>query len=133
MLLRACDGLVAFHGNQMAGIAPVPFSNHVKCVSCATLSTEHPQSSVLRFVGGGVSKEHYTSLQPHHWVTMLTCSSNNLSMLSSVFKRLRCVQRSDWRLAFRFLHESKSINVRFLSFCFDCFLGHGNSAQDLPP
>lgn len=135
MLLRARYGLVAFHGNQTAGIAPIPFSDHLKCVSCATLSTEHPQSSVLRFVGGvgGVSKEHYTSLEPHHWVTMLTCSSNNLSMLSSVFKRLTCVQRSDWRLAFRSLHESKSINVSFLSFCFVCFLGHGNSAQDLPP
>ncbi len=104
----------------MAGIAPAPFSNHLKRVSCATLSTEHPQSSVLRFVGGGVSKEHYSSLQPHHWVTMLTCSSNNLSMLSGVFKRLRCVQRSDWRLAFRFLRESKLINVKkncFVLFC----------------
>lgn len=118
-LLHAHDRLVAFLENQMAGIAPVPFLNHHRRVSYATLSTEHPQSSVLRFVRGvgGVSKEHYSSLQPHHSVTMLTCSSNNLSMRSGVFKRLRCVQRSDWRLAFRFLHESKLINVSFFFFC----------------
>lgn len=118
-LLRARDGLVAFHGNQAAGIASAPFSNHLTRFSCAPLSTEHPQSNALRWGGwgdGAFSKEHYTSLQPHHRVTMLTCSSNNLSTLSNVFRRLRCVQRSDWGLAFRSLHESKLINASFFFF-----------------
>ncbi len=97
-------------------------------------NTHNPVFYGLSGGARGVSKEHYSSLQPHHWVTMLTCSSNDLSMLSGVFKRLRCVQRSDWRLAFRFLHESKLINVSFFFVvCFVCFLGHCNSAQDLPP
>ncbi len=74
MLLRACDGLVAFHGNQMAGIAPVPFSNHVKCVSCATLSTEHPQSSVLRFVGGVGGGSLKNIIPPYSHIIGLQCS-----------------------------------------------------------
>lgn len=88
--------------------------SHASPVPRLAQNTHNP---VLYGEGGGAfSKEHYTYLQPHHRVTMLTCSSNNLSTLSNVFRRLRCVQRSDWGLAFRSLHESKLINVSFFFF-----------------
>lgn len=95
---------------------------HDSQITFIQLGAEHPQFSAFRV--GESSKEHYhTFLQPHHWVKMLRCSSNNLSTLYGVFKRLRCVQRSDWRLAFKSLHNFKSINLSFLLFCFVRFFG----------
>lgn len=138
-LLRARDGLVAFHGNQAAGIASAPFSNHLTRFSCAPLSTEHPQSSALRWGWGWGGRSLKNIIPPYSHIIGLQCSHVPLIIWA-------CFPMYSDGLgvcneAIGDLHSGLYMNLNwltqvfffFLSFCFVCFLGHGNSARDLPP